>query len=139
MGFLGDLWQFRPVRLTAIFDDPFQNNYSSATRSMLAMFWARGPDSFQEFMELTKANRCKDEWLGTVPKRARHGNMEHELHCFMHGLPTKHAGSWMPSTSEVRCKQASCQALCSKWYEKLLTSTPGECQNVKQKLSLIHI
>ena len=88
------------------------------------MFWTRGADSIQEFLELRQENRCQDEWLSLFLKRARHGDMEHELYCFMHGLPTKHAGSWMPNTNEVRCGQKSCQALSNQWFAECKSSTP---------------
>ena len=52
-----------------------------------------------------------------------HGDMEHELYCFMHGLPTKHTGSWMPDSNDVLCKQPSCRALPAEWERALLAGT----------------
>ena len=46
--------------------------------------------------------------------------MLHELYCFMHGLPTKHAGSWMPTTDNVLCGKAECRGLPKKWSKEVL-------------------
>ena len=93
----------------------------SSTERILAMFWTRAPDAIQDFFELTEENRCQDKWLSVFLKRARHGNMDYELHCFMHGLPTKHAGSWMPDTDAVQCANASCQGLAVAWQKEVLS------------------
>ncbi len=124
LGCFGDFWQYRPVKLTAVFDNPLKTYKLSSTERILEMFWTRGPDSVQEFFELTKENRCQDEWLSYLLRRARHGDMEHELYCFMHGLPTKHTGSWMPHSGKVLCRSAACEALPATWGKELLSGSP---------------
>mgnify|MGYP006243723367 CR=1 FL=1 len=123
LGLTGDFWQFRPVRATALFDDPFTKRDNSATDRMLSMFWTSGPDSVQDLFELTKENRQKDPWLSCFLKGARHGNQQHELYCFMHGLPTKHAGSWLPTTGKVLCGNQDCMDLAAKWTAELLNGS----------------
>ena len=91
---------------------------------MLTMFWTTKPNAVQELLELTREHRCKDPWLSALLLRARHGNMEHELYCFMHGLPTKHTGSWMPDSNDVLCGQRRCRALPAEWERALSTGTP---------------
>ena len=63
LGCTGDFWQFRPVQLTAVFDDPSKTYKSSSTERILAMFWTREPDAIQELFDLTEENRCQDKWL----------------------------------------------------------------------------
>ena len=64
----------------------------SSTETVLESFWTRQSDSLNSFSQLTREVRCKDEWLSRVLRYARHGNMPHEVYCFMHGLPTKNVG-----------------------------------------------
>jgi len=104
----------------ALFDDPFVKRPLSSTDRMLSMFWTRHPDAVRQLFELTKENRQKDAWLSCFLKGARHGNQGHELYCFMHGLPTKHAGSWMPSTDNALRGKAERKALPAKWTRELL-------------------
>ena len=85
------------------------------------MFWTREPDAINEIFELTTENRSKDKWLSVFLKRARHGDMEHELYCFMHGLPTKHAGSWMPDENKVSCANPQCQVLAIVWQKEVFS------------------
>ena len=119
LGMAGDFWQFTPVQDTAIFSNPFATYTLATTQDMLKSFWTREQDSIQTFLQLTEEIRCKDPWLSYFLKRARHGNMEHELYCFMHGLPTRHCGSWMPDTGLTACKQSSCADLTSVWTQEL--------------------
>ena len=138
--FTGDFWQFRPIQQTPIYDNPFKRRPLSSTESMLQMFWTKEQDSVQELFELTREHRCKDKWLSAFLLQARHGNMQHELYCFMHGLPTKHAGSWMPESNDVLCGQAQCRALPDIWERDLLARTDRtwlqrsalECQVCKE-------
>ena len=123
VGFTGDFWQFRPINQTALYDDPFRIYKSSNTERMLSMFWTHGPDGLEKLIELTVEHRCKDAWLSLFLKRARHGDMQHELYCYMHGLPTKHTGSWMPTTDDVLCEQASCRALPNTWEDEVIGDT----------------
>ena len=88
------------------------------------MFWTREANSVSEFFELTEENRCQDKWLSVFLKRARHGSMEHELYCFMHGLPTVHTGSWMPDEDDVLCDNAACKVLPRRWKDELLDNAP---------------
>ena len=46
IGCTGDFWQFRPVLLTAVFDDPFKTYNFSKIERILAMFWTREPNAF---------------------------------------------------------------------------------------------
>ena len=57
--FLGDLWQFRPVNLTAIFDDPFKSYSLSSTERILAM------------SGMLHAMHCRALVFHAVPVRAR--------------------------------------------------------------------
>ncbi len=55
----------------------------------------------------------------TFLRRARHGSMDHELYCFMHGLPARHTGSWIPDSDAVACGNEACQLLPLKWAQEM--------------------
>ena len=93
------------------------------------MFWTHEPDALGQLFELTVEHRCKDAWLSVFLKKARHGHMEHELYCYMHGLPTKHTGSWMPSTDDVLCGHDSCRSLATSWQDGTMGGNPRTWQN----------
>ena len=116
-------WQFKPIHQTPIYDNPFKRHKLSSTELMLEMFWTKEPNSVQELLELTQEHRCKDRWLSALLYRARHGNMDHKLYCFMHGLPTKHTGSWIPDINNVLCGQKNCRELPGTWERALLAGT----------------
>ena len=124
--YCGDVWQVRPVCARAIIDNPFRSHTSSAGEAMLATFWTKGVDSLTGLYELTQEQRCKDKWLSNVLKAARHGTMDHETYCFMHGLPTRHAGSWMPDTNYVLCKNPTCHQLAQEWDADFTEPSPSD-------------
>ena len=71
LGCMDDFWQFCPVNLTAIFDNPLKS-YVSSRETILSMFWTREANSVSEFFfELTEENGCQDKWLSGViyPRR----------------------------------------------------------------------
>ena len=116
---MDDFFEFRLVNLTAIFDNPLKS-YLSSTETILSMFWTRAANSVSEFFELTEENRRQDKWLSVFLKRARHGSMEHELYCFMLGLPAVHTGSWMLDEDDVLCGNAACKVLPRRWQSEML-------------------
>ena len=104
-------------------DNPFKrqkhpSGVESVAEAMASTFWTKHKDSLTSLRELTQEQRCKEPWLNHVLKAALHGTMDHETYCFMHGVPTRHTGSWMPTNDDidnVLCGQASCRALTAQW------------------------
>ena len=91
--FAGDFWQFKLIQETSIYDNPFKRHKLSSTETMPAMFWTRESNAVRELFELTREHRYEDPWLSALLLRERHGNMEHELYCFMQRfLPNTQAG-----------------------------------------------
>ena len=88
------------------------------------MFWTRESNTVQELFELTREHRYEDPWLSALLLRERHGNIDHELYCFMHRFPTKHTDSWMPDSNDVLCGERRCRALPAEWERALSTRTP---------------
>ena len=78
----GDAWQFGPIASAAIFDNPIKKQKLSSIELMKTMFWTRGIDSFNRFLELTVERRCKAAWLSYVLHGARHGCLDEESFCF---------------------------------------------------------
>ena len=111
----GDMWQFPPVKATAIYQNPFANGYSFQVAALQKFFWSRQPEGIPCLFELTVEQRCTDPWLSYVLKQARHGTMAHEVWCYLHGFPTLHPGTWDFDKAEVTCGAATCQQLVDTW------------------------
>ena len=90
------------------------------------MFWTREKDSFNKFCELTVERRCKDPWLSYVLKGARHGDLDDESYCFLHGLPTRHTGSWDPHLARTTCGSERCASLPLLWEAELYNGKLGD-------------
>lgn len=110
----GDGWQFGPIAQVSIFDNPNTAKRSSEL-GIAQMFWSKGEDSFNGFFELTIERRCKDPFLSHVLRGARHGNLDEETYCFLHGQPTEHPGSWDAGKKCLTCGTASCKLLIESW------------------------
>ena len=128
LAFAGDLWQLPPVRDTAIFANPERKAsgemHDAGEQRILSMFWdshdARKPDSIQKLYELTVNKRNDgDEWLDAVLSADRQGDETWEMYCFIHGLPTRNPGSWLPRDGMehgvVTCNTAGCAGLREQW------------------------
>ena len=120
VGLTGDMWQFPPVKATPFFHNPLKMKPVAAIQAISAMFWTKEKNSLNGFYELTVERRCKDPWLSHVLKGARHGQQDHETYCFLHGLPTRHPGSWSPEKGAVQCGDSACAELTAKWTLELL-------------------
>ena len=77
------------------------------------MFWEKNQDGIQRTFELTVHQRTKDSWLQAVLQSARHGSQSWEIYCFVHGLPTKNPGSWLPSDDMPACRNPRCMKLAA--------------------------
>ena len=107
----GDLWQFPPVKATAIYQNPFQSNASFQVNALQQLCWSHTPLAIPHLFELTLEQRCEDAWLSQILHQARHGNMSQEVWSFLHGFPTLHAGSWSFQSNEATCGHKTCNNL----------------------------
>ncbi|CAL1144306.1 unnamed protein product, partial [Cladocopium goreaui] len=107
----GDLWQFPPVKATAIYQNPFQSNTTFQVNALQQICWSHTSLAIPHLFELTLEQRCEDAWLSQILHQARHGNMSQEVWSFLHGFPTLHAGSWSFQTNEASCGQKTCNNL----------------------------
>ena len=107
----GDLWQFPPVKATAIYQNPFQSNTSFRVNALQQLCWSHTPLAIPHLFELTLGQRCEDAWLSQILHQARHGNMSQEVWSFLHGFPTLHAGSWSFTNNNASCGQKTCNNL----------------------------
>ena len=55
----GDMWQFKPVRATAIFNNPFKSYTNAGMQGIMTAFWSKSADSINRFPELTTERRCR--------------------------------------------------------------------------------
>ncbi|CAL1152363.1 unnamed protein product [Cladocopium goreaui] len=107
----GDLWQFPPVKATAIYQNPFQSNTTFQVNALQQICWSHTWLAIPHLFELTREQRCEDAWLSQILHQARHGNMSQEVWSFLHGFPTLHAGSWSFQNNEASCGQKTCNNL----------------------------
>ena len=129
----GDLWQLGPVRVCPIFSHPMRKTdgtrYEACEQRMLAMFWEWNKPGFkngiQQLFELTEPKRSTtDKWLQMVLEQSRDGRQSWEVYCFVHGLPTRTPGSWLPSLPQPGCGDPLCETLRERWdmlWEKYRT------------------
>ena len=80
---------------------------------MLKMFCnPEHEDAIQQTHLLMESMRSKDDpWLMCVLNADRYGEESWEMHCFVHGFPTRNPGSWLPSTNPLACGNATCKSL----------------------------
>ena len=83
------------------------------------MFWCpEDRDSIQRTFVLTQPMRTKDRWLRAVLDAERVGEEPWEMYCFIHGLPTRNVGTWMPNEDKPWCGNSACAILAeTKWAD----------------------
>ena len=91
-----------------------------ANTKMLAMLWDWNKPGFsngiQRLFELTVPKRStSDQWLQMVLEQSRNGCQSWEVYCFVHGLPTRNPGSWLPNMNQPACGDALCFTLEARW------------------------
>ena len=85
-------------------------------QKIFRMFWAAEEDSIQQTQVLRQSMRDKnDAWQQAVLAADRTGSEPWEMYCFIHGLPTRHAGSWLPKTGTPTCGKKRCEQLPKLW------------------------
>ena len=55
--------------------------------------------------------RTRDAWLACMLAEDRVGQESWEMYCFIHGLPTRNVGSWLPGRSSPGCGCMQCAEL----------------------------
>ena len=64
--------------------------------------------------------------LSHVLQGARHGDLDDESYCFLHGLPTRHTGSWEPRLARPTCGNETCSNLPTMWESELYEGKLGD-------------
>ena len=120
----GDLWQLGPVRDCPMFSHPLRKNdgtrYEAIEQRMLAMLWDWNKpgcvNGLQHLFELTQPKRnSNDRWLQMMLTECRNGSQSWEVYCFIHGLPTRNPGSWLPDEEQIPCGDPLCATLAGRW------------------------
>ena len=65
----------------------------------------------------------QDQWFDIFLKERRAGDLSEEMYNFLMGLPTEHAGSWLPrkdGTGIVECGLSECSNLPARWRHMAL-------------------
>ena len=111
----------------ALFSNPYKGDYDFTEQKALHMFWKKSADSVQECFELTEPMRSTDPWLLAQLDANRHGRETWEVYCFVHGLPTRNVGSWLPTTGHPTCGNARCTEFATtQWAEMLRRKCPWD-------------
>ena len=99
---------------------------------MMKMFWMI-QDPIHELFELTENQRTKDPWMKAMLEADRYGRESWEIYCFVHGLPTRNVGSWLPDASEPCCGNALCQGLANKSWQQIQAEECLICQKERHR------
>ena len=122
----GDFWQLPPVRALSFFSNPYlkREDYGAAEQTIMWMFWKKDREPISNTFVLKKPMRTKaDPWMQEVMQAQRDGNESWEMYCFIHGLPTAHTGSWLPSTNMPTCQDTTCIDLNQRVWPFLVKHT----------------
>jgi hypothetical protein len=128
MNFLmfGDMNQLPPIPASAALFIPPAAKSRTDTKSVLDIFWNKGPDSLNFFKELTTQKRTTDAWYRHFLQQCRIGQLEDEEYNFIMGLPTRHKGAFHQPPHEqsinddpflLECYTKTCDQLEAKWKE----------------------
>lgn len=113
--FFGDMLQIPPIPPTAALFLPPCAKKSEAAKDALALFWSDSPDALNFFIELTEQWRIDDEWYQAFLSQCRVGELSEEMYNFFMGIPTQHAGSWVPQTDSNKAEKTLCgNPACAK-------------------------
>ena len=133
--FAGDFWQLGPVKASAIFANPFAAGHSFHEQKMLKMFWKRNDiDSIQQTFVLEKPMRSDDPWLLAVLHADRYGQESWEMYCFIHGLPTRNPGTWLPDRCEPVCGNEICKRLATELWPQMWENSRGEMWSWRSRM-----
>ena len=108
-----------PVRASAIFSNPVKAGYSFEEQKIFKMFWRKDEDSIQQTFLLTRSLRTDDPWLEAVLEADRYGRESWEMYCFIHGLPTRNPGSWLPGPDKPMCGNERCSRLAQEHWPEM--------------------
>lgn len=64
--------------------------------------------------------------------------MDDESYCFLHGLPTRHTGTWDPRLKKPTCGNENCSFLPSLWQEELYQGKLGDANWRKRRSQECH-
>ena len=115
MSLSGDWWQLPPVKKIGFYSNPFAIDMDYTEQLAMSFFWRNTKDGIQGTHELVHSNRTSDLWLREVLEQDRQGCESWEVYCFTHGLPTKNAGTRLPSRASPTCDSAQCASLATEW------------------------
>ena len=128
--FAGDFWQLPPVKQISIYANPFTAWTSTEEQRALKMFWTpEDTDGIQKTFVLTEPMRTTDRWLRAVLSVKRDGKESWEIYCFIHGLPTRNVGTWLPGQEEPWCENPKCASLRDGAWSQSFLRGRGQKEN----------
>jgi len=112
---VGDYQQLPPVAEKAIFSNPFSKtaSFSGPEARILRALWGldeeKLPSAPEACIVLHEQHRAQDQWQRHVLEELRNSSESWETYCFIHGLPTRHVGSWLPQMNLPHCGREHCK------------------------------
>ena len=140
--FFGDTNQLPPIPETSALFLPPRAGKKQMALDVLNIFWGNDANALNFFIELTDQMRIDDNWYNELLMECRSGRLSVEMYNFFLGLPTEHAGSWLPSDGDaqlLQCKTPACADLPRKWRHAAFNNTTWdamramECSVCKQE------
>ena len=129
--FFGDWWQIAPVTGTPLFHVP-SPSIPRYLENTVSIFWRRGADSIQRLWELRQQMRLTDAWYIHFVTQCRNGELGAEDYNFIHGFPTRHAGSWCSADATLACANDECRSLQEDTWPALRAQ--GQAWEAMQRL-----
>ena len=120
----GDWWQLRPVKQTALFEQPSKAR-SGAAFEGLQLLWARSRNSLRRMWELTRPMRCDDPFYFRFLSECRNGALSRDSYFFIHGVPTETVGSCIPGEDAPCCGRTACMRLQAEEWPRMFREGAG--------------
>ena len=125
----GDFLQLPPVLALGLYSNTFNANMEFAEHRAIDYVWRNTEYSINGPCEFVVSHRQKDLWLASVLQEHRRGEELWGTYSFVHGLLTRHAGSWMPSTTTTECRTKECEERATEiWEQRKAWTTRGEVE-----------
>ena len=83
-------------------------------------------DTREGLIQQASFHTLKSQLRGVANINSSHGNLDEESYCFLHGLPTRHTGSWDPHLATPSCGSERCASLPLLWEAELYNGKLGD-------------
>ena len=97
---------------------PFKKGYDYLEQRTYKIFCQKELDSVRQIYKLTQSLRTQDRWLSAMLEAYRYGRESWEMYCFVHGLPTRNTGTWLPDENAPTCGEDYCRRFSQEIWQR---------------------